>query len=132
FGLGGQVHEHEPGPDVAVHGHQPELARVEVEELAVLLDQRQRSVEGVAPAVVPTGELAAEALGLLVGGVVPHQLVAAVTTDIVERPYLPALAPHDNHCRVGGGDLPGEATAGAGEWLDAADAQTRPLEDRFP
>ena len=66
-------------------GTQPVVGLVEVEELGLLLHERQRTVEAVAPAVVLAGELPARAARLLAREVVPHQLVSAVAADVVER-----------------------------------------------
>ena len=88
-----EVDEDEPVPHVAVHRAQPVLRLVEVEELVLLLHERQRAVEAVAPAVVLAGELPAGASDLLVGKVVPHQLVSAVTADVVEGADLSGPCP---------------------------------------
>ena len=88
LGLLGEVDEDEALPDVAVDRDEAEVVLVEVEELALLLHEVQRTVEVVAPAVVLAGELPAGAVHLVAGEVVPHQLVAAVAADVVERPHL--------------------------------------------
>ena len=67
-------------------GTNPNSLHVEVEELGLLLDEGQRAFEVVAPAVVLAGELPADAAGLLAGVVLPHELVAPVAADVVERP----------------------------------------------
>ena len=72
-----------------MHRDEPVVGLVEVEELLLLLHEVQRAVEVVAPAVVLAHELAGDAARLLLREVVPDQLVAAVTADVVERPDLP-------------------------------------------
>src|SRR4029078_208099 len=79
-----EVDEHEPVPDVAVHGRQAEVALVEVEGLALPLAERAVALQLVAPAVLLARELPAEALRLLAREVIPHELVAAVAADVVE------------------------------------------------
>ena len=74
-----------------VHGPQSVRGLVDVEELRLLLHERQRALEVVAPAVVLAGELPAASPGLLIGKVIPHQLVSAVPADVVERPDLSSL-----------------------------------------
>src|SRR5581483_5323315 len=131
LGLPRDADEDEALPDLAVDGHQAELALVDVEELVFLLDERQGAVEAVAPGVVLARELAAETLRLLFGRVVPHELVATVAADVVEGPHLVVHAPDDDDRRVHDGQLFGEVAALAGQLLDPADVQPRPLEDRF-
>jgi hypothetical protein len=63
--LRGEVHEEESRPDVAVHRDQPVAGLVELEELALLLHERARAVELVAPAVVLAHELSAAPARLL-------------------------------------------------------------------
>ena len=86
----GEVHEDEPGEHVAVHRDQRVVGLVEVEELALLLHERARAVEAVAPPVVLAGELARGAARLLAREVLPHELVAAVPADVVERATSPS------------------------------------------
>ena len=50
-----------PSHTSRLHRHQAVVGLVEVEELRLLLDEGQRAVEVVAPAVVLAGELAARA-----------------------------------------------------------------------
>src|SRR5205814_4033953 len=52
-----EAHEDEARPQLAVHGNQSELALVQVEELAFLLDEAELALEVVAPTVVLAGEL---------------------------------------------------------------------------
>ena len=111
--------------------HQAVAALVEVEELALLLHEGEVAVEVVAPAVVLAGELPADAAGLLLREVVPHQLVAAVPADVVERLDLAVGGAHHDDRRVGDLQLLGEVAALARKLLDAADVQPRALEDRL-
>ena len=110
-------------------GLKPVLRGVEVEELARLLHEGQLALEVVAPAVVLAGELPAGALDLLVGKVVPHQLVSAMTADVVEGADLLVLALHHDDRRLGGVDLLGEVAADARQLLDAGDVEPGALED---
>ena len=61
---------------------------VQVEELVFLLHEGQVAFERVAPAVVLALELPAGPRGLLLRVVLPHQLVPAVTADVVEGAHL--------------------------------------------
>src|SRR5207247_11441431 len=61
-GVYAEVHEDPALPRLAAHRHQSERGLVEVEELGLLLHERQVAFEVVAPAVVLAGELAADAL----------------------------------------------------------------------
>ena len=94
-----------------MHGHQAVVLLVEIEELTFLLHERARTVDVVTPAVVLASELPARTPRLLAGKVVPHQLVAAVTADVVERVHLTAHVAHDDDGRVGDHDLLGEVAA---------------------
>ena len=96
LGLLGEVHEDEAFPHLAVHGDEAVLALVQVEELALLLDEGQRALEVVTPAVVLAGELAAGAARLLARVVLPHQLVAAVAADVVEGAHPALHVAHDD------------------------------------
>jgi hypothetical protein len=79
--------------------------------------------------VVLAGELATGAAGLLARIVIPHQLVAAVTTDVVEGVHLTVGAP-DHHDRCSGrGDLPGKVGPGAGDLFHPADIEPGAGED---
>ena len=127
--LGIEVDEDEAVPHVALHRLQPVLRAVEVEELALLLHERQFTLEVVAPPVVLAGELTAGALDLLVRKVVPHQLVSAMPADVVEGADLLVLALHHDHRRLGRVDLLGEVAADARQFLDAGDVEPGPLED---
>ena len=98
--LGVEVDEDEPVPDVAVHRDQTRARLVEVEELVLLLHEGEVAVEVVAPAVVLARELPAEPLRLLARVVVPHELVAAVAADVVERPHLAVVAADDDERRA--------------------------------
>src|SRR5262249_20931813 len=118
-------------PHLASHGDQAELALVEVEELALLLDEGQIAVKGVTPRVVLAGELTASTRDFFSGKVVPQQLVSAVAAHVVEAPYglvlvlddddPPALA-HPRH-------LPGEVTPLLRQPLDSPDVEPGLLED---
>ena len=126
-----QVDEDKAFPRVDLHGHEPVLRLVQVEELALLLHERARAVEAVAPAVVLAGELAHGPLDLFTRVVVPHQLVAAVPAHVVEGAHLAVLVLHHEDRRARGVDLPGEVAAGLGELFDAADVQPGAAEDRL-
>src|SRR6185437_7672582 len=103
----------------------------DVEELALLLDEGQLAVEVVAPGVVFAGELPADAGGLLVRKVVPHQLVPAVAADVVVRLDGPVLGLDDDHRRAGTrrGQFPGEVAAGAWQPVDSTDVEPHAPED---
>ncbi len=131
LGLGGQVDEDEALPHVAVHGHQPVVVLVEVEELVLLLDEVEGAVEVVAPAVVLAGELPADPGGLLLGEVVPHQLVAPVAADVVEGPDLTLHVAHHDHRGLGDLDLLGEVAPGPRQEIDPPHVQPGALEDRL-
>ena len=64
--------------------HQAVRIFVDVEELVLLLDEREFAVDAVAPAVVLAHELAAEPLRLLPRVIAPHEPVAAMTAGVVE------------------------------------------------
>ena len=127
--LGVEVDEDEPLPRLDLDRGQPVVLLVEVEELGLLLHEGQLALRGVAPPVVLAGELAARPLRLLAGVVVPDQLVAAVTADVVEGVDLAVLPAHDHDGGAGGGDLLREVAARARHLLDAADVQPGPGED---
>src|SRR5690606_7245304 len=110
-GLVVEVDEDEPLPHLAAHGHQAELREVELEELGLLLDEGEGALEVVAPAVVLAGELATGAAGLLAGVVLPHQLVAPVTADVVEGTGGATDVAHDDDRGAGGVELAGEVAA---------------------
>src|SRR5215218_6935827 len=124
-----EVDEDEPVPDVALHGLESILRSVEAEELALLLHERQVALQVVTPSVVLAGELTAGALDLLVGIVVPHQLVSAVTADVVEGADLLVLTADHDHRRSGRVDLLGEVATDARQFLDAGDVEPGPFED---
>ena len=123
-----EVHEDEPGPDIAVHRDEAVVGLVEIEELAFLLDEGAGAVESVTPAVVLAGELTRGAARLLARKVLPHQLVATVPADVVERADLISVA-HDDDRRARDCDLSGEVAAVARELLDPSNVQPGPLED---
>lgn len=112
-----------------MHGDQPVSLFVEVEELFLLLDEVQLAVQSIPPGMVLAGEGATAAFGLVTGKVVPHQLVSAVPTDVVEGSNLTVLvAHHDDRC-LGDLDLLGEVVTLARYVLDAADVEPGALED---
>ena len=127
-----EVREDEAGPHVAVHRNQTVVGLVDLEELALLLNERARAVELVPPAVILAHELTAIPARLLPREVGPHELVAAVAADVVECAHLSVLAARDDDRRVREGELFGEVAAGARELLHPAHVQPRPLEDRLP
>ena len=99
-----EVDEDEAFPYLAAHGDKPVVRLVEVEELTLLLDEREVALEAVTPRVVLAGELAAGAGHLLAREVAPHQLVSAVPAMVVEAPdgldtVFHVL--HDDHRRAG-------------------------------
>ena len=124
-----EVHEDEARPRLAPHRHEAEVGPVEVEELALLLHERQVAVEAVAPAVVLAGELPGGAADLFAGVVVPHQLVAAVAADVVEGADLAGHVAHDDDRGARRVELTREVAAVAGQLLDAADVQPGAAED---
>jgi hypothetical protein len=97
---------------------------------ALLLHEVQRTVEVVAPPVVLAGELPAGAVHFLAREVVPHQLVAAVAADVVERPHLPVHAAHDDDRRRGDLELLGEVAAVATQQFHPSDVEPGASEDR--
>src|SRR5262245_12482774 len=131
FGVVVEVDEDEALPDLAAHRNQPEVRLVEVEELALLLDEGQIALQRVAPGVVLAGELTARAGHLLTRIVVPHQLVSAVAAHVVERPDLVVGVLDDDHRRSGAGrrHLSCEVASLLGEPLHPADVQPALLED---
>ena len=90
-----EVYEDEPGPDLAVHRDEAVVGFVEIEELTFLLDEGAGAVESVTPAVVLASELTRGAARLLARKVLPHQFVAPVPADVVERADLVPVA-HDD------------------------------------
>src|SRR5262249_48880573 len=104
---------------------------VDAEELLFLLDEVQRAVEVVAPAVVLAGELPAGTADLFTGEVLPHELVPAMAADVVEGADLVVGVADDDDRRAGGVELLGEIAADAGELLHPAEVQPRLLEDRL-
>ena len=81
--------------------------------------------------MVLAGEVAADPGGLLRGEVVPHELVAAVAADVVERRELVGARADDDDRGAGRVDLLGEVRADAGQLLDPADVEPALLEDRL-
>ena len=118
-----------PAQIVAVHGDEAVVRLVEVEELLLLLDERACTVEVVAPGVVLADELARGAARLLLGVVVPDQLVPAVPAHVVEGTDLAVLPLHDDDGRLGDGELLGEVAPRARQLLDPAHVEPGPLED---
>jgi hypothetical protein len=125
-----EVDENEAFPHSQAR-HQPVVALVEVEELPLLLHEGQLAVEVVAPGVVLAGELPAHTAGLLVRNVVPHQLVAAVAADVVERLDLPGCGAHQDDRGVDGRELFGEVAAFARKLFDPAHIEPGTFENRF-
>ena len=104
FGVVVEVYEDEAFPHLAAHGDKPVVRLIEVEELTLLLNEREVALEAVTPRVVLAGELATGARHLLTREVAPHQLVSAVPALVVEAPdgldtVLYVL--HDDHRRAG-------------------------------
>src|SRR5262249_53101855 len=110
---------------------EPVVGLVEVEELALLLDERAAAVEVVLPAVVLAHELAAAPRRFLAGIVLPDELVAPVAADVVERAHLAVETTHDDDRRLGDRELLGEVAAVARQLLHPPDVQPRALEDRL-
>ena len=127
-----EVDEDEAFPHVEVDRHEAVVGLVEVEELALLLHERAGAVGPVSPAVVLARELAADTLRLLVGVVLPDELVAPMPAHVVERPDLTVEAAGDDQRRAGDVEVLREVAAGLGELLDPTDVEPRPLEDRPP
>ena len=115
-----QVHEDEAREHLAVHLRHAQRLLVEVEELLLVGDVRDAPVEAVAPAVVLARELAAAAARLLAGVLLPHDLVAAVGADVVERVHVAVEAAGDDDRREPPGQLAGEVGARPAEPLGAA------------
>src|SRR5262249_26940752 len=107
----GEIDEDEAGPHLAVHGHQAVAALFDVEELALLLDERQRTVKAIAPPVGFAHELPAGRLRFFAGEVAPRELVAPVAADVVERADRPVAVAHDDDRCPGDRDLPREVAA---------------------
>src|SRR4029077_19120114 len=112
--------------------HEAVARLVEVEELALLLHERAGAVGPVSPAVVLARELAADTLRLLIGVVLPDELVAPMPAHVVERPDLPVETAGDDQRGAGDVEVLGEVAAGPGKLLDPTDVEPRPLEDRPP
>src|ERR1019366_4239752 len=74
--VGIEIDEDETLPDLGLDRSETEVRFVEVEELRLLLDEIQRAVEIVTPAVILTGELATGSACLFTWEVVPDKLVA--------------------------------------------------------
>jgi hypothetical protein len=125
----GEVDEDEPGPHVAVHRHQTGAALVDAEELALLLDERERAVEVVTPAVVLAGELPADTLGVELRVLAPGELVAAVAAHVVEGADGALLVAQHEDGGVGGRHVLREVAAATRELLDPAHVQPGALED---
>src|SRR5262245_7563402 len=127
----GEVHEDEPLPHVAVHRHEAVVRLVDPEELALLEDVRQATVELVPPAVVLACELPARTADLLGRVVGPHQLVAAVAADVVEGADLVIHATDDDQRGIRDRELLGEEAPLSPELLDPPDVQPGAFEDGF-
>src|SRR5690606_36656674 len=108
---------------VAVNGNQAVAALVEVEELPLLLHERQVAVEVVAPRAVLAGELAADPAGLFQRHVVPHQLVAAMPADVVVRLHLTGGGAHHDDRGVDDLHFLGEVAALTWNLFDATDIE---------
>src|SRR5262249_16734528 len=130
FRLLREVHEDEASPNIALDGNEAVLVLVEVEELALLLNERERALEVVAPPVVLARELPADALGCLAREVVPHELVPAVTAHVVKGPDLSLLVADNDDRRVGGCDVLREVAPDARKPFDPTDVEPCALEDR--
>src|SRR4051812_43301758 len=104
-----------------MHGRESGHRLVDVEELVLLLDERQSTVQSVAPAVVLADELATEAAGLLARVLVPHELVAPMSAGVVERSYDVALVADDEDGRVRDRDLFGDVAPDLRQLFDATD-----------
>ncbi len=128
-----EVDEDEAFPHLAADRRQAVAALVEVEELVLLLDEREVAVQAVPPGVVLAGELPAGSGGLLVGKVVPHQLVSAVPADVVVRLDRAVLGLDDDHRGTGSGrgQFPGEVAAGARQPVHPSDVEPLFAEHRF-
>src|SRR5262249_405589 len=61
--------------------------------------------------------------------VLPHELVAPVAADVVERAYFAVEAAHDDDRRLGDGELLGEVAPVARQLLHPPDVQPHALED---
>ncbi len=128
---GVEVDPDEALPHLDLHAGQSVVGTVEVEELLLLLHEGEFAIEGVPPPVVLARELATRTADLFARIVLPHQLVAAVPADVVERPDLAVGAPHHDDGRAGRGDLAREVAAHLRQLLHAADVEPRALEDRL-
>src|SRR5580658_6781409 len=83
FGFPREVDENEPLPHLAVDRHQAVVGFIKSEELGLLLNERVRTVEVIAPAVIFAGELSAGTAGFLLWIIVPYELVPPMPTDVV-------------------------------------------------
>src|SRR5262245_14886136 len=95
--------------------HESVRVLVDVEELTLLLDELERPVDAVAPAVVLAHELPAEALRLLAWEVVPRQPVAPMPAHVVKRPHRVVAVTHDDDRRVRDIDVLREVAPGLRE-----------------
>ncbi len=112
-------------------GREAVVGLVEVEELTLLLHEREVAFERVAPPVVLALELPAGAVHLFVGVVLPHQLVPAVAADVVERTHLVVAGAHHDDRGAGRVDLLGEVAPLLRDLLHPTDVEPRPGEDRL-
>src|SRR5581483_4185801 len=126
-----EVHEDEPFPHFGFDGRESVVGLVEIEELVLLLHERARALEVVAPAVVLAGELATGTAGLLAGEVLPDELVAPMAAHVVERADLVLRRAHDHDRGARAVELLREVAADLGQLLDAPDVQPRAPEDRL-
>ena len=130
--LVGEVHEDEPRPHVAVHRargrSRPCRGRRTRPPAARTCSAPSRSYRQPWYLHMNWRQRAARLLAREVG---PHQLVAAVAADVVERADLAVHVAHDDDRRVGDRELLGEVAALPRELLDPADVQPRALEDRL-
>jgi hypothetical protein len=125
----GHVHEYETRPDLAVHGHQTVETLVEIEELTLLLDERELALEVVTPPMVLAGELAAHTAGFFSWIVVPDELVSSMTADVVEGPDFLVLATDDDDRCIDNSELLGEVASHSGQLLDPTHVEPGTLED---
>src|ERR1700729_1093682 len=100
-----------------------------MEEFGLLLDEGQVALEGIPPAVVLAGEIAAGPARLLLRVVAPDELVAAMAADVLVCAHLVVGRSDDDDRSAGGVELPGEVAANPWDLLEPADVQPGTAED---
>ena len=117
------VDEHPVGELLAAHRHQRVRAHVEPDEVTLVAQVHQLTVERVGPAVVGADETVAASRVRL------HQRCAAMAAGVVERADLPVLATHDQDRRTG--PVPEHEAAGVRQLVGMAGVEPGALPERL-